>query len=382
MSDRPDIFKSTDPWLFAALLSIVIFGLIMLASASAYMSDHVYGWAFHFLLLQLVYLMIGVAVLGVVVHTTVAQWQSYCVRLFLLGLVLLLLVRIPGIGHHVNGSWRWVGFGPLHLQVSEFMKFAMILFISDYLVRNHDEIRNDNLGFLKPMALLGVVALLLLLEPDFGALVVITASVMTMMFMAGARVRPFIILIIGVAILFSFLVVMDPYRLARLVGFLHPWADPNGKSYQLTESLIGFGRGGFFGVGLGNGIQKLFYLPEADTDFIFEVVTEELGLLGALILIGLFVVFIWRILLVGKRAQLISESFSAYIAYGIAIWFGMQFMVNIGVGMGALPTKGLTLPFMSYGGSSLVMDCLAMGLIFRIDYETRRIASGIQGRRV
>lgn len=382
MEDRRDILNSCDPWLLVSSLTIVIFGLIMLASASVDLSSQEFHWPFHFLLRQVMYLAIGVVLIAIVTQLKVALWEEQGMRLLFLGTALLVAVLIPHLGEHANGSARWVGIGPVRIQASEFMKFAMIVFMAGYLVRRDDEIRTEISGFIKPMVVLGVISLLLLLEPDFGSVVVITTAVLTMMFMAGMQARHFVVLVLAIAIAFVLLVVLESYRLSRVTEFLNPWADPYGKTYQLVNSLLSFGRGGIFGLGLGNSVQKLSYLPEADTDFIFSVIAEELGLVGCLALIALFVVFVSRIFLVGKRAQMINENFGAYIAYGIAVWFGMQFMVNMGVDMGALPTKGLTLPFISYGGSSLVVNCLAIGLVFRIDYEARMIKSAIKSKRV
>lgn len=380
MQRKQETLYLFDRWLMLGVIATIIYGLIMIASASIVYSEQVYHWPFHFLMRQLIYLILGVVMLGIITKVKVSTWEDLSFKLLFLVIILLIAVLIPHIGHRVNGSARWVGFGPLKLQVSEFVKFAMIVFVSGYLVRRNEEVRTKVSGFIKPMILVGVVAFLLLLEPDFGAVVVMTAAVMGMMFMAGVPARNFIVLMLVVGVLFALLVVAAPYRLERLTTFMNPWAHPFSQGYQLTQSLIAFGRGGVFGVGLGNSVQKLFYLPEAHTDFIFAVLFEELGLVGALVVVGLFVLIVWRILLIAKRAQEVDQHFAAYIAYGVAIWLGMQFMVNIGVNAGILPTKGLTLPFMSYGGSSMLVDCIAISLIFRIDYETRAIKFGRQHR--
>ncbi|MFK3618008.1 putative peptidoglycan glycosyltransferase FtsW, partial [Coxiella burnetii] len=239
-----------------------------------------------------------------------------------------------------------------------------------FLQRYQSEVQKELKGFLKPMLLVGILSGLLLLEPDFGAAVVITMTCLALLFLAGVRLWPFCVLLVLVAGSLILLAILSPYRLQRLTSFLNPWAHQFGSGYQLTQSLIAFGRGGLFGVGLGNSVQKLFYLPEARTDFLFAVLAEELGLIGEILLMGLFVLLIGRIILIGRRAENSNQLYSAYLAYGIALWLGLQVIINIGVTAGVLPTKGLTLPFISYGGSSLLMNCLAIGVILRIAYET------------
>jgi cell division protein FtsW len=293
------------------------------------------------------------------------------VPLLILAFILLILVLIPGIGRSVNGSRRWLGFGPLSLQVSEYVKMATVLFLAGFLVRRQEEIRTKFSGFIKPMGLYCLIAVLLLLEPDFGATTVIGFTVIAMMFLAGMKTWQFIVLILLVGIAFALLAISAPYRMQRLTTFLDPWATAFGSGYQLTQSLIAFGRGGLFGVGLGNSVQKLFYLPEAHTDFLFAVLAEELGLFAVLAVIGLYALFIWRILRIGRFSQLKGKLFPAYVCYGFGVWLALQVFVNIGVNSGLLPTKGLTLPLISYGGSSLLIDCIAIGILLRIDYENR-----------
>jgi cell division protein FtsW len=272
----------------------------------------------------------------------------------------------------VNGSQRWIGFGIANIQVSEFVKFAMVLYLAGYLVRRNEEVKTKVIGFLKPMVVLGVIGVLLLKEPDFGALVVVGVITLVMMYMAGVRVWQFAVLVAVIAVAFAVLAISSPYRMARLTAFLNPWAHQYASGYQLTQSLIAFGRGGIFGVGLGDSIQKLFYLPEAHTDFLFSVLAEELGLVGILGVILLYIVMVTRALLIGKRAQEAGMAAEGFMAYGFAVWMAMQAAVNMGVTSGLLPTKGLTLPLISYGGSSLLIDCLALGMLLRIDYVTRR----------
>ncbi len=360
-----------DRYLLVALFGIMALGLIMVASASMVIADRQYHEAFYFFYRQIVFLVAGLFMILIIVRVPMQYWQRVGLPLFLLALILLVLVLIPGIGREVNGSRRWIGFGPIGLQVSEFAKLAMILYMADYLVRREKEIREKFSGFIRPMIVLGIVAFLLLLQPDFGATVVIGVTVMTMLFLSGVQAKQFIILFSIVAAAFVILAISAPYRMQRLTTFLDPWANPFGSGYQLTQSLIAFGRGGLSGVGLGESVQKLFYLPEAHTDFLFAVLAEELGLIGVLIVIALFTIVIFRAMLIGRHAQLRGQAFAAYTAYGIAIWLGMQAVVNMGVNAGILPTKGLTLPLMSYGGSSLLIDCIAVGILLRIDHETR-----------
>lgn len=368
--------KVTTPALFDRYLLVSVFfilalGLVMVASASMAISEKQFGEPFHYLFRQLFFLAISGVAVAIIIRIPVDRWEQLGPPIFIFAVVLLILVLVPGIGRVVNGSRRWIGVGPFGLQVSEFAKFAMILFMAGYLVRRQDEVRTKISGFIKPMVLLGIVAILLLLQPDFGATSVIVVTVMGMMFLAGVKLRQFIALLVIVALLMAVLAISAPYRMQRLTTFVNPWAHPFSSGYQLTQSLIAFGRGSWFGVGLGNSVQKLFYLPEAHTDFLFAVLAEELGLLGVIVVIGLYFLLIWRAMAIGRKTQLRGRAFSAYVAYGIGMWLSLQAVINMGVNSGMLPTKGLTLPLMSYGGSSLLIDCMAIGLLFRIDYEAR-----------
>jgi cell division protein FtsW len=271
----------------------------------------------------------------------------------------------------VNGSRRWLPFGPVNVQVAELIKLFAIIYIADYLHRHNGNLKDSFLKILAPLSLLGAAAVLLLAQPDMGSMVVIMSTVLAMLFLGGARLDVFAALISAFVGLFAVLVWIAPYRLARLQSFTNPWDDPFGSGFQLTQALIAFGRGDWFGVGLGSSMQKLFYLPEAHTDFIYSIIAEELGLVGSMMVLVLFAVFIWRALAIGRAAELAGQVFAAQVAYGIGIWLGLQACVNMGVNMGVLPTKGLTLPLMSYGGSSLMIVCLAVALLFRVDWETR-----------
>jgi cell division protein FtsW len=299
----------------------------------------------------------------------------------IIGVVSLLLVLIAG--KEVNGSLRWISLGVVNIQPSEFMKLFMVFYLAGYLVRRGDEVCSTVKGFLKPMILLSLVGILLLLEPDFGAAFVIAMTAMGMMFIGGVRVRQFGLLFLLMALGFAVVAYSSPYRLERLTCFLNPWANPFDCGFQLTQSLIAFGRGEWLGVGLGGSIQKLFYLPEAHTDFLFAVLAEELGLVGGLLVIMLFAVLVWRAFLIGQGAFRAQQRFAGYTAYGLGLLIGLQAFINIGVNMGLLPTKGLTLPLMSYGGSSVVATCIGCAILLRISHEfplSSEKSSGRSGR--
>lgn len=366
-----------DRWLLTTVGILMSIGLLMVASASIVISDKLLNQPFYYFYRQMLGIVLGILVGSVVVQFKVSVWEKLG-GLLLIGVMLLLaLVLLPGVGHSVNGSARWIGIGPLRIQVSELAKLVSVIYLAGYLFRRNHEIRTQLTGFLKPMGILGVVSLLLLCEPDFGATVVIMTTALGMMFLAGMRVQHFIILFIMILVALSVIAISEPYRMARLTSFLNPWANPFNSGYQLTQSLIAFGRGGWFGVGLGNSIQKLFYLPESHTDFLFAVIAEELGLIGVLVIISLFCFLVWRIFWIGRQAQLLKRSFSGFLAYGFGLWIAMQFAVSVGVNSGVLPTKGLTLPLVSYGGSSMLINCIVIALILRIDYENRMMVLGL-----
>lgn len=360
-----------DPWILASSISLVLIGLLMVASSSMVISERQFDTPFHFLIHQCGYLVIGVIFGIFAFRLSLDQWRILGTYLFLACLILLFLVLIPGVGHRINGSMRWIGFGPLTLQVSELAKFSVILYLAGYLVRRGQEIQDKLFGFIKPMFLLSIISLLLLLEPDFGATTVILGTALGMMFLANVRLWQFLALFALVAGALVVLAISSPYRLQRITTFLHPWENPFDSGYQLTQSLIAFGRGGFMGVGLGNSIQKLFYLPEAQTDFLFAVLAEELGFVGECVVITLFIILIGRALLIGKRAYVMGRLFEAYVAFGFSFWLSFQAMINIGVNSGLLPTKGLTLPLMSYGGNSLLINCIVLALLLRVSHECR-----------
>jgi cell division protein FtsW len=367
-----------DRYLLVAIFALMTLGLIMVTSSSMVVAYQKYHQSFYFLYRQSIFLIAGMGAILIIIRIPVRVWQRFALPLLFFTLLLLVLVLVPGIGRVVNGSRRWIGFSFIGFQVSEFAKLAIILYMASYLVRYEHEVRTQISGFIKPLGLMGVIGLLLLLQPDFGASVVICATMMSMLFLGGAQLRQFSILFVILFIAVILLAISAPYRMLRLTSFMNPWAHAFDSGYQLTQSLIAFGRGGFFGVGLGESVQKLFYLPEAHTDFLFAVLAEELGFLGVLLVILLFALLIIRIMLVGRRNQLRGNLFAAYVAYGMATWFGIQAIVNMGVNAGMFPTKGLTLPFLSYGGSSLLIDCLAVGILLRIDHEARLAMLGLR----
>jgi cell division protein FtsW len=367
-----------DRYLLLAAIAIVSIGVMMVASASMVISDRIYGEPFYFLIHQTVFLLIGIIISWFLFRYRMTQWQQWSSQLLLASLFLLALVLIPGIGHEVNGSMRWIGIGPIGIQVSEFAKLALILYLASYLVRREEEVQSRIRGFLKPLLVMGVLAILLLKEPDFGATSVITATALGMLFLAGVKPWQFIILLSAAILVFALLAISSPYRLQRLTTFMHPWQNAYASGYQLTQSLIAFGHGGIFGVGLGKSVQKLFYLPEAHTDFIFAVLSEELGLFGALVMMGLFLLLIVRAFLVSYAAYQQKLLYGSYTAAGIGLWLAIQTTISIGVNTGLFPTKGLTLPLMSYGGSSMIINCIAIMLLLRIDHEARIYQLGLQ----
>jgi len=343
----------------------------MVASASITIAESKMAQPLYYFIRQALFASVGLVVAWGVVSIRLSFWQKFAPHLLMLGVFLLILVLIPGVGREVNGSSRWLPVGPINVQVAELIKLFAIFYVADYLQRHHGQLQGSFFKVLAPLVLLGFAALLLLMQPDMGSMVVILSTVLAMLFLGGARLDVFAGLISVMGALFALLVWIAPYRLQRLQSFIDPWADPFGSGFQLTQALIAFGRGDWFGVGLGSSMQKLFYLPEAHTDFLYSILAEELGLVGAMLVIILFFVFTWRALAIGRAAELSGQVFGAQVAYGIGIWLGLQACVNMGVNMGALPTKGLTLPLMSYGVSSLLTVGVAVAVLFRVDQETR-----------
>lgn len=358
-----------DPVLTGLTVLLLAGGFVVLASASISVSDRLAGEPFFYVERQLLAAVLGIVAAVLCLVTPMRIWQGVGFLMLLLSLLLLAVVLLPGVGHTVNGSTRWLRVGLINLQVSEPARLCFMLYMASYLVRRNREVRAGFSGFMRPMALLCVVCALLLAEPDFGAAFVLVATVLSMMFVAGARLRDFFAFFAVAVIAGSVLAVTSPYRMQRLTAFLDPWSDPYDSGFQLTQSLIAIGRGEWTGVGLGDSVQKLFYLPEAHTDFVFAVFAEEFGLVGAVALIGLFVALILRIFRLATRAVEADRLFEGCLCIGIGTWIGLQAFINIGVNMGLLPTKGLTLPLISYGRSSLIVMLAAIGLLLRVHHE-------------
>ena len=350
-------------------LVLMSIGLIMIASASIDFAAENYDDPWFFVRRHLFYLLLGFISSLVMLMVPTDFWRKYGWLLFFVAVFLLVLVLIPGVGRRVNGSQRWLQFGPLTFQVSEIVKFCSIVFFASYLANSQYFLQTQWRELFKPLLMLVLLMWLLLLEPDFGGSVVLAVTVGGMLFLAGAKLWQCILLLLsGIGILAG-LVWFTPYRMQRLVTFMDPWKDQFDSGYQLTQSLIAFGRGEWFGLGLGNSIQKMLYLPESHTDFIFAIFAEEQGFVGVLLLLSLFFILVWQIFLIAKKAMQRNDTFVALAVFGIAVLFGFQIMVNVGVASGFLPTKGLTLPFISYGGSSLIINCLLIALLLRIDYD-------------
>jgi cell division protein FtsW len=378
---------AVDPVILVLSMLLLLGGMVVLASASISISDGATGDPFYYIERQALAAVLGAAGGLVCLYVPLKTWRALGPLLPLVGLALLIVVLVPGVGHSVNGSTRWLRVGFINLQVSEPARLCLLLYLAGYLVRRNRSLHEGFTGFLRPMLLLSLACALLLAEPDFGAAIVLLTTALAMLFVAGARLRDFC-LFFGVAVIaMAALAVTSPYRMKRLTGFLDPWADPFDSGFQLTQSLIAIGRGEWFGVGLGNGVQKLFYLPEAHTDFVFAVFAEEFGLVGATVLVALFLALVWRIFRLAMRAVRSERFFEAYLAVGLGTWLGLQAFINIGVNMGLLPTKGLTLPLVSYGRSSLIVTLVSIGLLLRIHHEllvdaapvNRRKAAGTGG---
>jgi cell division protein FtsW len=360
--------KSYDTTLLLAASSLLVVGLVMIASASIDIADVRNGNPFHYIIRHGLFVVLGIIAGGIVYQLPTSLWQKS--GWIALSASLIMLVTVLIIGKEVNGSTRWIGLGSLNIQPSELTKLLLVSYLAGYLVRRRDEVMKTWWGFAKPMLVLMVIAGLLLMDPDFGATVVIGAAFLGMIFLSGAKLGQFTLLISACLAAAWGLIHSSPYRLKRLTGYTDPWADQFGSGYQLTQSLIAFGRGDWAGVGLGNSIQKQFYLPEAHTDFVFAILAEEFGLIGTVLVVILFSTLVYRALMIGNLAERSNKLFSAYFAYGIGILLGVQSFINIGVNMGLLPTKGLTLPLVSYGGSSLIVSCMCIGVLARIYHET------------
>ncbi len=370
-----------DVKLLTVSLIILCIGLVMIESASIATTDRSMESPFYYLKRQLIAACIGLTAAFAVTRIRLVYWEKSGMLLLGISMFLLLLVLIPGIGKTVNGSTRWIPMGVMNLQVSELAKLFLLIYTAGYLVRHGREVRQTFWGFLKPMVLVSLACMLLLLEPDFGATVVVMTTVITMMYLGGVRFTQFVALISSFVVAAALIIISSPYRMQRLTAFVNPWADPFDSGFQLTQSLIAIGRGSWSGTGLGGSVQKLFYLPEAHTDFLFAVYAEETGFIGACLLIVLFTYLIMRAFKNARDAEKNGHQFAAFTAYGIGIWLGLQAFINIGVNMGVLPTKGLTLPLMSYGGSSLIVNCVAIGILLRISIENAQFGQQALTRR-
>ena len=355
-------------------------GLVMVYSASIAMAeaDKALGHqSTYFLMRQSIFIVIGLAAGFISFQVPIAWWQKMAPYLFLTGLFLLVLVLIPHVGRNVNGSQRWLSLVVINLQPSELMKLFAAMYVADYAVRKAPQMDSIVKGFLPMVAVMVFVGFLLLREPDFGAFAVIAAISISILWLGGINVKIFAGLLILLPIAIVALIKSSPYRMQRVIGFMDPWADPFGKGYQLSHALIAFGRGEWFGVGLGASVEKLLYLPEAHTDFLLAVIAEELGFVGVFTVLGLFAWIVIRAFGIGKEAVANERYFAALLAQGLGVWMGVQGIINIGVNMGVLPTKGLTLPLLSFGGSGILANCIAMAVLLRIDFENRRLQKGL-----
>ncbi|EPJ46080.1 MAG: cell cycle protein, FtsW [Osedax symbiont Rs2] len=360
-----------DPLLLVSAVFVMLTGFVMITSASLDVAAKNYNNAFFFSIRHGMFIVLAVIGALLVWKVPIRRWYDLGPWLLVFGFILLVAVLIPGIGKEVNGSQRWIRAGILNLQASEVAKFCMTIYLGGYLVRRLNDVRNSWKGVVRPILPLGFFVFLLIMEPDYGAAVVLMAAVMGMIFLSGMRFSQFLVILSGALVTVGSLAVIQPYRVARLKSFQDPWADPFGSGYQLSQAQIAFGRGEWFGTGLGNSVQKLFYLPEAHTDFVYSVLSEELGLLGALSIVMLYLVLIFRIFYIGRQAERQRQFFMAFITYGFGLVLVAQVLINIGVNVGAVPTKGLTLPLLSYGGSSLMVCAAMIAVVLRVDYELK-----------
>ncbi|MBW7901671.1 MAG: putative lipid II flippase FtsW [Rhodocyclaceae bacterium] len=368
-----------DATLLWSSLLLLFLGMVMVYSSSIAIAE---GSRFtgnqpaYFLVRHAVFLAIGMVAAAVAFQVPLSAWQQLAPWLFVAGVLLLVVVLIPGVGREVNGARRWLPLGVANLQPSELMKLFAVLYAADYTVRKMAVMHDFKKAFLPMAGAMIFVGVLLLKEPDFGAFVVVIAIAMGILFLGGMRARLFAILVVLLLVAFAVLIVVSPYRRDRIFGFMDPWTDAFGRGYQLSHALIAFGRGEVFGVGLGASVEKLFYLPEAHTDFLLAVIAEELGLVGVVVVVGLFALIVQRAFAIGRQAVALERLYPALVAMGIGIWIGVQAFINMGVNMGLLPTKGLTLPLMSFGGSGILANCAALAILLRVDWENRQLMRG------
>ncbi|MEH6594265.1 MAG: cell division protein FtsW [Colwellia polaris] len=350
-------------------LSMYMIGLIMVASSSMPIAERIFDNPFHFIVRHMIYIILSLGVAGLTLQIPMHRWHEYSSKLLLMGIVLLVIVLV--VGRNVNGSTRWIAIGPITIQAAEPAKLFFFCYLSAYLVRRRDEVMENVKGFAKPLVVFGVLSGLLLMQPDLGTIIVMFVTTFGLLFLAGAKLWQFIAISgVGIALL-SMLAYFSPYRWARVTGFLDPWKDPFGSGYQLTQSLMAYGRGETFGQGLGNSVQKLEYLPEAHTDFVMAVLAEEMGFIGISVILLLSMTLVFKALLLGRKAVNQEKYFEGFFAYAIGIWFCFQAAVNIGASAGIVPTKGLTMPLISYGGSSMIIMTMSVAVLIRIDHEIR-----------
>ncbi|MGB3268922.1 MAG: putative lipid II flippase FtsW [Rhodanobacter sp.] len=361
-----------DPWLLVALVGLASIGVVMVASSSIAVADSQQLGAFYFLRRHLVFLGIGMVAAGLAMRTELRLLEKYAFPLLALAFVLLLAVFVPHLGMRINGARRWLNLLVTTFQPVEAVKLILVIYIASYLVRHRDSVETRFLGLIKPIAVAGLIVLLLLAQPDFGSATLVIAVTIAMVWLGGAR--PIFLFLMGLPLmpLLYIAATGESYRMKRLTSFLDPWKDPFNDGFQLTQSLMAIGRGEWDGVGLGSSVLKLSYLPEAHTDFIFAVIGEELGLVGVVLVIGLFALAVWRGLKVGLKGVDVGQRFAGYVAFGVSLMLAMQAIVSVGVNLGALPTKGLTLPLISYGGSSMVLTCAMAGVLLRATFEINR----------
>ena len=364
-------FSKIDLILLSLFFVLSFSGLIILASASVHFSDSIYGNPSAIFNRQLFYFFLGLFGLLIFFILPLNFWTSYDRLLITLGFILLLLVFVPGIGFEVNGANRWIRVAGFGLQPSEIMKFLSILYVSCYSVRRIREIQSHWIGFFRPAIIIVSIISIILIQPDLGSSAVIFASVLGVLFVAGVKIKQFFIVALLGLVAVTLMIVFVPWRWERIISFIDPWSDPWGSGYQLTLSLMSIGRGDWFGVGLGQGLMKMGYLPDAHTDFIFSVIVEEMGILGGFIIVALLFGLSFRIFYIGRESLLRKNYFGFYFSYGVALLLGLHTFINVGVACGLLPTKGLTLPLISAGGTNLIIVCLMIGLILRVDYENK-----------
>jgi cell division protein FtsW len=368
-----------DMTLLWSSLLLLLFGMVMVYSASIAIAEgnrYSGNQPAYFLVRHVVFLTVGLFAALCAFQVPLKVWQRAAPWLFIGGVFLLVIVLVPGVGRAVNGARRWLPFGRFNLQPSELMKLFAVLYAADYTVRKMPHMQDLKRAFIPMSVAMVTVGILLLKEPDFGAFVVIISVATGILFLGGMRARLFAILIVLLVIAFAILIIVSPYRRDRIFGFMDPWSDAFGRGYQLSHALIAFGRGEWFGVGLGSSVEKLFYLPEAHTDFLLAVIAEELGFVGVVVVIVLFGLLVQRAFAIGRQAVTLDRLYPALVAQGIGIWIGIQGFVNMGVNMGLLPTKGLTLPLMSFGGSGILANCLALAILLRVDWENRQLMRG------